>query len=352
MSSEALTTEYLDEGSFDDWRRLLADSPQGGIYSTPEYLRVLCDAAGGTFRILAARRGTELVSGVALYERSLPFGKYVSGRYLLYYNGLVVRSYDSSYPSRRTSRHLEALGALERALSAERYLRVRLQNDWTLTDVRPFVERGWRAYPSYTYVADLSDTDALHSRMDTNFQRLIRRCQQSDLVFTQDDDFSALFRLHRLTHQRKGSPLYLDEAPFTRFFEGLRNSGLCRLDHLRTPDGKSVASQLTLLGPHSAAHTVCAGADPDYMNLGTTPYIRWRVFEDLARLGYSANDLTDAALNPVTRFKSQLGADLKLRLVVANKDHPLMAAMSAGRAGLARAARALPASSRERESDG
>jgi len=36
----------------------------------------------------------------------------------------------------------------------------------------------------------------------------------------------------------------------------------------------------------------------------------------LAALGYDGIDLTDAALNPVTHFKSQLGGELVLNLVV------------------------------------
>ena len=39
-------------------------------------------------------------------------------------------------------------------------------------------------------------------------------------------------------------------------------------------------------------------------------------FESLAQAGYAANDLTDASLNPVTRFKSQLGGELRATLSV------------------------------------
>ncbi len=76
------------------------------------------------------------------------------------------------------------------------------------------------------------------------------------------------------------------------------------------PDGRAAATQLVLLGDHPVTHSVCAGAEPEWQKLGTTPYLRWKVFEQLAELGYAADDLTDAALNPVTRFKSQLGAEL------------------------------------------
>ena len=44
--------------------------------------------------------------------------------------------------------------------------------------------------------------------------------------------------------------------------------------------------------------------------MGASAFLRWHSCLALARNGYVANDLTDAALNPVTRFKSQLGGEL------------------------------------------
>jgi hypothetical protein len=55
---------------------------------------------------------------------------------------------------------------------------------------------------------------------------------------------------------------------------------------------------------------VCAAADADFLSLGSTPFLRWMSFQSLSALGYTGNDLTDATLNDVTRFKSQLGGDL------------------------------------------
>jgi hypothetical protein len=146
-------------------------------------------------------------------------------------------------------------------------------------------------------------------RVDQNLKRLIRRCERDGVTYREDTDFDALFRLHWQTHQRKGAPLYLPEAAFRRFFERVHACGLARLGHA-VFDDKVVASQLMLVGPHPVSHTVCAGADEDYLRLGASAFLRWHAFLALHRDGYAANDLTDAALNPVTRFKSQLGVDL------------------------------------------
>ena len=61
---------------------------------------------------------------------------------------------------------------------------------------------------------------------------------------------------------------------------------------------------------------VCAASDGQYLKLGATAFLRWNVFKRLSELGFAANDLTDAALNPVTHFKAQLGGDLHMCLLL------------------------------------
>ena len=76
-------------------------------------------------------------------------------------------------------------------------------------------------------------------------------------------------------------------------------------------------AEVTSVGENGFAvsHTVSAAADADHLRMGATAFLRWKVLESLSALGYKANDLTDAALNPVTHFKSQLGGNLETCLV-------------------------------------
>ena len=190
-----------------------------------------------------------------------------------------------------------------------------LHCDVSVPDLRPFLAKGWQPSLSYTYVVPLVDLAAQWERVDQNLRRLIRRCEKEGVTYREDERLRRLFRLHLQTHQRKGAPLYLPEPAFRTYFEQVRASGLARLGHA-VFEGKVIASQLMLTGPGGVAHTVCAGADEDYLRMGASAFLRWRSFESLAQAGYRANDLTDAALNPVTRFKSQLGGNLTATLSV------------------------------------
>jgi hypothetical protein len=306
----------LPEAEFDEWVRLVSESPEGSVYSLPRYLEILCGAAGGRFSVLGARHGDELVGGVALYACDSRHGPYVLPRRLLYYNGLVLRRYATKYPSEQTARHLKAVTAIEQELSRRGYSALTLNCRGSMVDARPFLAAGWSVTPQYTYVVPIGDRELLWSRMEQNLRRLIRRCERDGMTVGEGEDFGDFFRLHAATMDRKEQGRYLPEAQFRRYFESLRAEGLCRLFHARTPDGRVVASQLVLLGPSPVSHSVAAAADPDLVRTGVSALLRWKVFEALAALGYSWNDLTDASLNPVTHFKSQLGGDLQLFLAL------------------------------------
>jgi hypothetical protein len=310
MSSK-LSTRFLPESEYGEWNRLVALSPDGSIYSTPDYLDVLSSTAGARFRILVAERSGELLGGIGLFERQSAWGTFVAPRLLLYYNGFVLRPHESKYPSERTARQLEILTQLRQAVERAGYGRAMFRNRCTLRDARPFRAKGWDVWLTYTYVVPLGDLERLWGRIEQNLRRLVQRCGHQGVQFSDDDDFDSFYRMHHQTHERKGITLYLPRPQFQRYFECLRSLNLCRLYHARLPDGRSIAAQLVLIGPHAVSHTVCAGADGEFLKIGATAFLRWKAFEELSRLGHTANDLTDAALNPVTHFKSQLGGDLE-----------------------------------------
>jgi hypothetical protein len=328
-----LKTRVLLEHEYPAWAALVASSPDGSIYSIPDYLGALCRASGAEFRVLVAERDGRIVGGIGLYERKSRFGRYVHPRRLLYYNGIVRMPHETKYPSQRMSWSLQTLAALERAMTEQGYVRLRIKSRSTLADVRVFAEHGWSVTPTYSYVVDISDLAATRERIEKNLRRLIGRCEEQGVTLSVNDDFDEFFRLHEETNRRKGAGLYLPHAAFRGYFEELRSKDLCRLYHARMPDGRVAASQFVLTGPHPITHTVSAATDEAFLNLGVSAFLRWKAFEHLSNDGYLGNDLTDASLNPVTHFKSQLGGELELNLELWRRDHTMVRFATATTAG-------------------
>ena len=317
---DAFTTRFLDPDEYPRWAGLVASSPDGSAYSLPEYLDALCTATNATFRVLVAEHDGHIAGGIALYERYGRAGRIIAQRPLLYYNGIVLMRHDAPHPSQGAEWRLHVLSALEHALSRLPHARVKFKCRGTLHDLRVFEAPVWSIVPTWTYEVDISDLGQAWDRVDKNQRRLIRHCSELGFRLSEDDDFDSFYELYATTHERKGAPVCLPRQPFRRFVETLHRRNLGKIYHARMPDGTVSASQLVLTGPHPVAHVVCAGSDAATQKLGASPFLRWKVFENLHAAGYQGNDLTDAAVNPVTRFKSQLGGELRLCLQVQRRD--------------------------------
>ena len=283
------------------------------------------------------RRAGEVVGGVPLYERDSRLGSFVSPRLLLYYLGPILRRSESKYPSQQTARNVETLEALAGALGGLGHAQVTLKARHTVADVRPFLLAGWSCSPTYTYVVSLSELPKQWNRVEQNLRRLVDRCAAEDVRFSEDDDFESFLGLHHLTMLHHGAAPYLPDEAFRRWFQTLHRAGLCRLFQARLPDGQVLAAQLVLLGTHPVSHTVCAATDPVHRRLGAAAFLRWRAFEWLGAHGKTGNDLTDAALGPVTHFKSQFGGELVTNFVVQNRGTVAWRAGSALELGYRRA---------------
>lgn len=303
----------LGADQYSEWDSFVREqATTGSIYSTACYLETLCRGGGGSFSIVAARGAGGILGGAALYfERELGH-TLARNRLLLYYNGLVLKE---SLVDNGASDLSAVVEALREALEAAPCAALTLHNrGGAAVDWRGLLANGWAVEPTYTLVAPLTDIDLLWRRLDKNARRLVRRAQEAGLSGEIDNDGAALYQLHLETHERKGAPLYLGRPQFESYVENIVAAGLGSVVTARLPDGTPAAAQLVLHGPHPGSHTVCAGAAEKHLQSGAAYLLRWRAFEELAKLGYRDNDLTDAALGPVTRFKQQLGADLVMNL--------------------------------------
>ena len=312
-----LQSRELRAEEFDLWQSLLAASPDGSIYNSPAYLSALCKVTGDRFKIVGVFRETELEGGVALYEKRLRSATSVGLRSLLYYNGPVIARSATRYPSLRTAKVLHVQECLIDHLSGMGYQSIALKGMPSLDDVRPFLSAGWKVWPAYSYVVPLEDLASQWLAVEQNLRRLIRRCKEREgLVCVADDDFETFWDIYSGTLARRGLAPYLAKRAFAEYFGQISQQGLGKIFHARLSGGEAVATQLVLTGPFATTHTVCAGSDDEKAPGGANAFLRWHVFEHLAGLGYKSNDLTDAALNSVTHFKSQLGGRLAVAFVL------------------------------------
>lgn len=302
--------EYLSENQFERWDRFVDASNQGSIYNKSFFLQALCEAAGTQFRILTIWKGEEILGGIGLHFAKSQYGDLVHSRGLLYYNGLVLRNFDTKYPSSLTYRQIEIVQPLLQELDDKKYASIELTNRHTLTDARPFIWDGWHVGLRYTYEVPIHDLNKLWDGAEQNIRRLIKRCDQAGMQLVTNDDFKTFYGFHLATCQRKRLSPYLPFERFKTLYTALKMRGCAQIFFAVLPDGKPIAAQIVLSTSHPVTHTWAAGSDAEHLDTGAAAFLRWKVFEDLNKRGFQSNDLTDAMEPHVAKFKSQFGGNL------------------------------------------
>ena len=325
-----IEARIVSEDGYDEWRRVLSDSAEGSPYQLPEYLAALTTAAGGRFNLVGVYNdGNTLIGGIGLYEPSGESKPVATSRYMLYYNEPFVLKSKSCVTSRLESDRRKVLLELLSYFSRLGYRTIRFKSRCPNADFRPMINAGWSVRPVYSYLAEIHDMDRLWKRMDRNARRQVQQARKSELIFTEYGSFSSFFDMHVGTHLHKGSPVYLPRRRYERFVASLLDNNIARLFQVSSRNGEPLATQLVLFGAGQVAHTLCAGSNREVTGSGCNPYLRWRVFEWLAAEGYQALDLTDAQNESVSRFKVQLGADLRLGLELTSPESALRRVMTA-----------------------
>jgi hypothetical protein len=302
--------EILNKDQFDQWDRFVDQSCQGSVYSKSIFLQALSEAGRTDFEILSVWKGQEIMGGVGLHYRESRFGRIVHPRGLLYYNGLVLKKFDSRYPSKLTYKHIGIVEALLDTLRETPFAAVELSNRAALTDARAFIWSGWSTWVQYTYEVPIFNLDQLWEKTEQNIRRLITRCKQSGMRMHSSDEFELFFELHKASYARKHLGPYLPLDRFKKLYEILCSHDYAQLFFILSPEGKPLAAQIVLFSDHPVTHTWAAGADPEALSTGASALLRWEVFQELSRRGYTHNDLTDAMNISVAKFKSQFGGDL------------------------------------------
>jgi hypothetical protein len=314
--SNQISIRYLEPSEYERWDHFVDTTRLGTIYSQSFFLSALCQAFGTNFRILAAFKNDELVGGIGLHYRPSKYGNMVHIRPLLYYNGLVISDFESKYPSITSTRQTEVVRAILDELGGGQFASTEISSTYSFNDFRPFVDRGWTIWPRYTYIVPIADLEKQWEHAEQNIRRLISRCERDGMKLELSDDMDAFYSMNKETYERKGVKPYASRDTFTQLYCSLKERNACQIYFAVTPDGQRAAGEIVLFTQHPVTHTWMAGSNSNFLQSGASAFLRWKAFEDLSRRGYKYNDLTDAMIGKVAKFKSQFGGSLESSFVM------------------------------------
>lgn len=301
----------LTEDEFPLWDDFVDESPQGSIYSKSFWLKLISEIAGMRFRILAVFQGGSMCGGVGLCFRKTMFGDIVRCPLLTPYNSIILEKPSTKYPSKVTSDNLKVVAAIIHELETTKYASIEIRNRPSIDDIRAFSWDGWDVKVGYTYEVPLFNLEELKSTMAHSVRKQINKCEEANVHITTEDNYNEFHPIYRLlTSRRQNIPMSIGENKFKTLYENLKQHNCCRMYLAHLENGESISIRITLFTKNEVAHDWVAGANPEYFQTGATPFLLWKIIEDLSQQGYRYLDLNGANAENIARFKSEFGGKL------------------------------------------
>jgi hypothetical protein len=185
----------LTKEEFPAWDKLVASSPQAGLFHTTAWNQMLCETApqGQEWTQLVCENKGTILGGIALHYWRLA-GKIQAPVPLFGYNGPVLDNtlhYEEQY---KTIPGYETIQELIKGIAnVSDFIAVRNQPE--IWDVRAYFYNRWKIETRYTHILSCKKEKEAWSRIDAAFQEKISNSQYSISADTKDAQIQE-FSLH------------------------------------------------------------------------------------------------------------------------------------------------------------
>jgi len=306
--SEAMETrEIVDR---ERWDNLWKKSIGGRVYSSRVWLNTVSEIYGLELKLLGVFDGTELVGGVPLFIHR----RRVIIPPLMPYNSVILKLPETKYPYKKIHKtHQILFSLIEFFENHKRYSQINFTHTSDIKDIRPFVWKGWRVIPSYTYVLPIDNIEESRSKLSHNIRKNLKKSVRNGIRIEESQEFDIIFNLFKLTFSRRRRWAPIDYTKLRSIFMVLLREGMAKLFVAFTKDGIPVSARVIMFDKDfPIVHDWIAGADPKYFSTGATAYLLWYIIEWLSSQGFELFDLNGANVPSIAEFKRNFGGDLEV----------------------------------------
>ncbi|MNO16720.1 hypothetical protein D3C76_64070 [compost metagenome] len=175
-----------------------------------------------------------------------------------------------------------------------------------ITDIRPFLWRGFKADVKYTYYVNIPYSIDLASKAIRN---KIRKAAAEGYISVRTDNMEHALQCLAETEKRQGFSHQLTVHDLNMARELLGENALrCYICYSK--DGEPVSVNLSLLLHPTRATGWIAGTKSAHLSKGVVQQLQLFEFEDLASIGVTSFDFTGANIPSVSESKADWGGDL------------------------------------------
>lgn len=276
---ELLPSEYKE------WDLLVEEVRPGTLFHTSQWLEICRDTLSRNLRIYGCFRDDKLVGGCPIfckeYKGVLRIGNSTCN--MTDYCGPLVKEDRNSKSGKRIQETHEILNSLREFLCSQGFDMIHLRFSPGLEDVRPFTWNGWRSEVHYTHYLDLKEN--IDENISRKIRKEIRSASEAGLSTRVSNDLETYLDLLSKTYEKQNLNPPLPREFFERVFNLIQEKNIGYMLVCETPEGKAVATHLTLYGKKSTVAWSSA-RDPSFNQRGANTLLYYNEFLDLKSRGF------------------------------------------------------------------
>ncbi|WP_430811370.1 MULTISPECIES: lipid II:glycine glycyltransferase FemX [unclassified Carboxylicivirga] len=321
--SDKYTVNYLEEAAYGEWDQYVASHPLGTPFQLSTFLKQVSENTGRTFRVIALKKGDEIVGGFAFGEVSKLGFKMIPLPYDCPVFQPLFNERDTKFSTKKESHRQEITKCLNNFLQSH-YHAISFRFDWRCNDLRSFSEDKFSIDLKYTYIQNLNEFDASHHPIDPATKRQIKKAHKEGFTVNKDmsdDNIAAFYALIRKTYKRQGLPLIFSQKDYQHLLTRLVEQHKARLYVMYIKDEPVAAMAISTM--NKQAHYWLSASDTSYSRYGGTSALILEVLNDLKMRGIESFDFVGANTASISRFKAGYSFNLQAYYEASKTRFPL-----------------------------
>ncbi|MEK6571523.1 MAG: GNAT family N-acetyltransferase [Bacteroidota bacterium] len=179
----------------------MASSPQGTIFNSSRWAAIIQEVFGVEHSIYAVLERDEVAGGISFFHKKKAGLKVVTRLPLTPYNGVLFQAPRGEKDQKVSTEHREIFDLILEKFEKEFHF-VHFALHPSVTDLRPFLWRGWYTLPQYTYVNSLTDLNQTWSLLSSSLRRKINRAEENQFKVFEKDDPTLLLRFQEMSYAK------------------------------------------------------------------------------------------------------------------------------------------------------
>lgn len=291
------------------WDALVANSAQGTVFHTSDWLLRTAASLNQTLVILGCYEDEVLIGGCPLLlSNPYKLFKIASSAALLApYGGIVISDVEST-KRREKELHIDkVIVAIRDHIVRMRVDHVNLVNSPGLSDIRGFTRNGWNTKIYYTHM--LSTNGDMYDHISRNARRSIRKAQKLGITAEEHFDAEIYWTLTVNTFKKQHSQPPFSKKHLMQMLEMINEKNLGEMWVARTSSGEIAAADV-IVCDSKAAHRWSAASSEEHLNTGATSLLLGEVITHFADRNYSLMNLMAGNMAHLSAFISSFNPDL------------------------------------------